>query len=122
MEMGKRANGQGAVYLRGDGRWEGQLRLPAGGRKSVYARTRRDLLRKLRVRVHDLRHTTASVLLEIGIHPKVVQDLLGHSTIAVPMDTYSHVAPGLHLEAIQKLDLLLSPACHRDDTLQSIVQ
>jgi hypothetical protein len=32
--MGKRANGQGAVYLRGDGRWEGQLRLPAGGRKS----------------------------------------------------------------------------------------
>ena len=42
--MGKRANGQGAVYLR----WEGQLRLPAGGRKSVYARTRRDLLRKLR--------------------------------------------------------------------------
>jgi hypothetical protein len=39
--MGKRANGQGAVYLRGDGRWEGQLRLPAGGRKSVYARTRR---------------------------------------------------------------------------------
>ena len=48
MEMGKRANGQGAVYLRGDGRWEGQLRLPAGGRKSVSARTRRDLLRKLR--------------------------------------------------------------------------
>jgi hypothetical protein len=46
--MGKRANGQGAVYLRGDGRWKGQLRLPAGGRKSVYARTRRDLLRKLR--------------------------------------------------------------------------
>ena len=44
--MGKRANGQGAVYLRGDGRWESQLRLPAGGRKSVYARTRRDLLQK----------------------------------------------------------------------------
>jgi len=74
-----------------------------------------------RVRVHDLRHTTASVLLEIGVHPKVVQDLLGHSTIAVTMDTYSHVAPGLHLEAIQKLDILLSPACHREDALQSIV-
>jgi integrase len=74
-----------------------------------------------RVRVHDLRHTTASVLLEIGVHPKVVQDLLGHSTIAVTMDTYSHVAPGLHLEAIQKLDVLLSPACHREDALQSIV-
>jgi hypothetical protein len=51
-----------------------------------------------RVRVHDLRHTTASVLLEVGVHPKVVQDLLGHSTIAVTLDTYSHVAPGLHRE------------------------
>jgi integrase len=59
-----------------------------------------------RVRVHDLRHTTASVLLELGVHPKVVQDLLGHSTIAVTLDTYSHVAPGLHLEAIRQLDLL----------------
>ena len=75
-----------------------------------------------RVRVHDLRHTTASVLLEVRVHPKIVQDLLGHSTIAVTMDTYSHVAPGLHLEAIQKLDLLLSPACHRDDALQSMVE
>jgi integrase len=36
----------------------------------------------------------------------VVQDLLGHSTIAVTLDTYSHVAPGLHLEAIRQLDLL----------------
>jgi integrase len=59
-----------------------------------------------RVRVHDLRHTTASVLLEVGVHPKVVQDLLGHSTIAVTLDTYSHVAPGLHREAIRQLDLL----------------
>jgi integrase len=59
-----------------------------------------------RVRVHDLRHTTASVLLEVGIHPKVVQDLLGHSTIAVTLDTYSHVAPALHREAVQRLDLL----------------
>jgi integrase len=59
-----------------------------------------------RVRVHDLRRTTASVLLELGVHPKVVQDLLGHSTIAVTLDTYSHVAPGLHLEAIRQLDLL----------------
>jgi integrase len=39
------------------------------------------------VRVHHLRHTTASVLLEVGVHPKLVQDLLGHSTIAVTLDT-----------------------------------
>jgi integrase len=46
--MAKRANGQGAVYLRGDGRWEAQLRLAGGGRKSVYGRTRREVLGKLR--------------------------------------------------------------------------
>jgi integrase len=45
------------------------------------------------VRVHDLRHTTASVLLEAGTHPKIVQDLLGHSTIRLTLDTYSHLTP-----------------------------
>ena len=69
-----------------------------------------------------MRHTTATVLLEVGVHPKVVQDLLGHSTIAVTMDTYSHVAPGLHQEAIQKLDFLLSPARHGDGAGRSIVE
>jgi len=51
----------------------------------------------------------------------VVQDLLGHSTIAVTMDTYSHVAPGLHLEAVQKLDLLLSTASPRNASPPTIV-
>jgi len=46
--MAKRANGQGAVYLRGDGRWDAQLRLAGGGRKSVNGRTRREVLGKLR--------------------------------------------------------------------------
>jgi hypothetical protein len=46
--MAKRADGQGAVYLRADGRWEAQLRLAGGGRKSVYGRTRREALGKLR--------------------------------------------------------------------------
>lgn len=61
-----------------------------------------------RIRVHDLRHTTATVLLEAGVHPKVVQDLLGHSTIAVTLDTYSHVAPALHVDAIRVLDQRLT--------------
>jgi integrase len=60
-----------------------------------------------RIRVHDLRHTTATVQLEAGVHPKVVQDLLGHSTIAVTLDTYSHVAPALHGQAIRVLDRCL---------------
>ena len=46
--MAKRASGQGAVYLRADGRWEGQIRLAGGHRKSVYGRTRREVMRRLR--------------------------------------------------------------------------
>ncbi len=45
--MGKRSRGYGAVYHRPDGRWEGQIRIPGGGRRSFYARTRRDVIRRL---------------------------------------------------------------------------
>lgn len=62
-----------------------------------------------RIRVHDLRHSTASMLLEAGTHPKVVQDLLGHSTIQLTLDTYSHVTPALHQQAARTMDLLLGP-------------
>jgi integrase len=48
---------------------------------------------------HDLRHTWASLALTAGIHPKVVSDRLGHSTIAITIDTYSHVIPSLDTEA-----------------------
>jgi integrase len=60
-----------------------------------------------RVRVHDLRHTTASVLLAAGTHPKVVQDLLGHSTITLTLDTYSHLTQPLHEQAARTMDALL---------------
>jgi integrase len=52
-----------------------------------------------RIRIHDLRHTAATHLLTKHVHPKVVQDLLGHSTIAITLDTYSHVMPPLAREA-----------------------
>lgn len=52
-----------------------------------------------RLRLHDLRHTAATHLLTKHVHPKVVQDLLGHSTIAITLDTYSHVMPALAKEA-----------------------
>lgn len=58
-----------------------------------------------RLRFHDLRHTHATQLLASGVHPKVVQERLGHSTIAVTMDIYSHVTPGMQSEAVAKLDL-----------------
>jgi integrase len=52
-----------------------------------------------RVRVHDLRHTAATLLQSWGQHPKVVQEMLGHSTIAITLDLYSHIIPGMHREA-----------------------
>ena len=60
------------------------------------------------IRVHDLRHTTATVLLEAGTHPKLVQDLLGHSTVALTLNTYSHVTPGLSDQAAKAMDKLLA--------------
>lgn len=56
------------------------------------------------IRLHDARHTHASLLLKQGIHPKVVQERLGHSTIAVTLDIYSHVAPGLQEAAAKRFD------------------
>ncbi len=60
-----------------------------------------------RIRIHDLRHTAATLLLTRGVHPKVVQDMLGHSTVTLTLDTYSHVTPTLHKEAADHMDALL---------------
>lgn len=60
------------------------------------------------IRFHDLRHTSATLLLSAGVHPKIVQERLGHSQISVTMDTYSHVLPSLQVEAAGKLDDILT--------------
>ena len=59
------------------------------------------------IRFHDLRHTSATLLLAAGVHPKVVQERLGHSQIGITLDTYSHVVPTMQLEAATKLDALM---------------
>lgn len=56
------------------------------------------------VRFHDLRHTHATWLLEKGVHPKVVAERLGHSSIRITLDTYSHVIKGMQKIAVSKLD------------------
>jgi integrase len=61
------------------------------------------------IRLHDARHTHASLMLKAGIHPKIVQERLGHSTIAMTLDTYSHVTPGLQQAAAESFDKLLNP-------------
>ena len=63
------------------------------------------------VRFHDLRHTNATLMLAAGIHPKIVQERLGHSTIAVTLDIYSHAVPSLGREAADRLHDVL----HEDD-------
>src|SRR5260370_27020955 len=58
------------------------------------------------IRFHDLRHSAASFLAKLNVHPKVVQEILGHSTISMTMDTYSHLFPSTPQKAIHKLDEL----------------
>ena len=60
------------------------------------------------IRLHDLRHTHASHLLKAGVHPKVVQERLGHASIGVTMDRHSHLMPGMQEEAAAKIGVLLS--------------
>jgi integrase len=71
------------------------------------------------IRLHDARHTHASLMLKQGIHPKIVQERLGHSTIAVTLDTYSHVSPGLQEAAAQKFDDLVKLG-HNNNTYESV--
>ena len=56
------------------------------------------------IRLDDLRHTHAKLMMKQGVNPKIVQELLGHSSIAVTMDTYSHVVPGLREAAALGFD------------------
>lgn len=59
------------------------------------------------VRFHDLRHTHASLMLKQGIHPKIVSERLGHATIGITLDTYSHVTPGLQEAAALRFEQCL---------------
>jgi integrase len=52
-----------------------------------------------KIRPHDLRHTHATLALRAGIHPKVVSERLGHATVSITLDTYSHAIPALQEEA-----------------------
>ncbi len=56
------------------------------------------------MRLHDLRHSAATILLVKGVHPKVVQELLGHSTISMTMDVYSHVLPSMQQVVAEKMN------------------
>jgi integrase len=56
---------------------------------------------------HALRHTRATDLLRVGVHPKIVSERLGHASIAITMDSCSHAIPGLQEDAAQRIDAAL---------------
>lgn len=60
------------------------------------------------VRFHDLRHTCATLLLSKNLNPKVVSEMLGHATIAITLDTYSHVLPDMQDSAAAAMDSALA--------------
>lgn len=59
------------------------------------------------IRLYDLRHTTATLLLQAGINPKIVSERLGHSTIVLTLDVYSHVLPNMQRDASDQLEQML---------------
>ena len=71
-----------------------------------------------RVRLHDLRHSHATHLLASGVHPKIAQERLGHSSVAITLDLYSHVLPGLQAEAADRVDVMLRDAINRRRNLK----
>ena len=60
-----------------------------------------------RIRLHDLRHTNATLSLKAGVHPKVVSERLGHSSIAITLDLYSHVTPGISRDAAAAVESMM---------------
>jgi integrase len=66
-----------------------------------------------RIRFHDLRHAHATHLLANGVHPKVASERLGHSTVGITLDLYSHVLPGMQEDAAAKVDAALAVAIQK---------
>ena len=69
------------------------------------------------IRLHDLRHTAATLMLKQGVHPKIMQERLGHSDITLTLNTYSHVLPTMQNEAAAKLDELLTPIVYYKEVI-----
>ena len=77
-------------------------------RRDVTSRQFKPLLRRAKLpettRFHDLRHTCATLLLTKNVNPKFVSEMLGHSNIAITLDTYSHVLPSMQDSAARALE------------------
>ena len=73
-----------------------------------------------RIRFHDARHTHASIMLKQGIHPKIVQERLGHASIQITLDIYSHIGPGIQEVAARRFDEAFS--LRHNDTVEEVAR
>ncbi|MGI9074281.1 MAG: site-specific integrase [Bryobacteraceae bacterium] len=73
-----------------------------------------------RLRVYDLRHTHASLLIHEGVHPKKISERLGHSSIKLTMDTYGHLFEGSDRDSADKMEKLLAPKKRAGDQYRRV--
>jgi integrase len=108
LRIGIRQSGATLVCCREDG----EPKQP-GSVTGEFARLTRKIKDLPRIRFHDLRHSHATQLLADGVHPKIAQERLGHSTITTTMDLYSHVTDTMQADAAARLDAAFRPAITR---------
>ena len=108
LRLGARQSGETLVCCREDG----EPKQP-GSVTGEFARLTSKIRDLPRVRFHDLRHSHATQLLADGVHPKIAQERLGHSTITTTMDLYSHVTDTMQADVAARLDAAFGPAITR---------
>jgi integrase len=107
LQLGVRLTGDHRVVTRADG----QPLQPRSLTHAFVKFIRRHGLQQ--VRLHDLRHSHATHMLAAGVHPKIAQERLGHSSVSVTIDLYSHVLPGMQAEAVNRVDATIRDALDR---------
>ncbi len=110
LQAGRTWNEQGWVFCKADGHH-------LNPQHDVYE-VFKDLVKEAGlpdIRFHDLRHTAATMHLGMMTNPKIVQEILGHSTISVTIDAYSHVLPPMHKDAMDNINKWLLQAGSQED-------
>jgi len=98
IQLGVSLNADDFVFIRPDGSPINPNAVTLAFRRIIKKASLRSL------RIHDLRHTHATLMLKAGVHPKVVSERLGHANIGITLDIYSHVLPGIQEAAAEKFD------------------